>query len=101
VGVADVLARGAQTFAGGCFRTRDQATLRDEVLPPWEAVDVMDFVEQHEAEDCSNTGHRLQQVERMSIVWLGGVEDVELQSAEEHIVLGDQGQVDLDVLLDR
>src|SRR5262245_60353375 len=54
MGVADVLARDAQALASGFFRTLDQATIRDEVLHPWEAGNVMDFIEQHEAEDCAN-----------------------------------------------
>jgi hypothetical protein len=61
----------------------------------------MDFVEPHEAEDFANTGHRLQEVEGLGIVLLGGFKDVELQVTEELIIIGDQGKVDLDVLLDR
>jgi hypothetical protein len=70
-------------------------------LHPWKAGNVMDVVEPYEAEDFSNTGHRLQQVEGIGIVWLGGFKDVELPVTEELIIIGDQGQVDLDVLLDR
>jgi hypothetical protein len=61
----------------------------------------MAFVAQHAAEDCANTGPRLQRVERIGIVVLGGFEDVERQIAEAGIVIGDQRQVDLDGLLSR
>jgi hypothetical protein len=44
VGMADLCARGAQAFTRGFLRTFDQAAVRDEVLHPGEAVDVMDFI---------------------------------------------------------
>jgi hypothetical protein len=101
VGVADFLTRGAQAFTGSFFRTLDETPIGGEVLHPWKAGNIMDFVEQPEAEDFSNTGHRLQEVESLGIVLRGGFKAVELQVTEELIILGDQGQVDLDVLLDR
>jgi hypothetical protein len=82
MGLADVLARGAQAFAGGCFRPRDQATLRGAVLHPWEAGDVMEFVEPHEAEDFPNARHGWQQGQGVGIVLLGGFQDSELEILE-------------------
>ena len=58
----------------------------------------MDCVEQHEAEDFANTGHGLEQREGMGIVLLGGLQDRELQVPEQRILIGDQGQVDREVL---
>jgi hypothetical protein len=101
VGVADVLARGAHTCAGGCLRPRDQAPRRDAGLPPWEAVEVRACVAPHAAAALSTTGHRWPQVKRSGLVWLGGVAEVALQSTAERLVSGDPGQVDRDVLWSR
>jgi hypothetical protein len=59
----------------------------------------MDFIEQHEAQDVSNTGYGLQQVERMGIVLFGRVEEIEFEVFEPLIIRGDQGQIDLDGFL--
>jgi len=99
MGIADFLARGAHACAGGCFRTLDQATRRGEVLHPWEAVKVMDVIEQHEAEDCANARHGLHQVQGVGVVLLGACDDGETQITEQLIIIGDQGQVDLDILV--
>jgi hypothetical protein len=101
VGVADLLARGASACAGGCFRTLDEATRRHAILHPGATSNRVEVVQAHEAEDCAHTGHRLSQGEGMGSVWLGGFDAGELQGAEELIVRGEQGQVDLDVLVDR
>jgi hypothetical protein len=99
--VAAVLARGAHTVAGRFCRPLAHAPRRDEVRPPWEAVDVVAVVAPHTAADWSNTGHRLQQVEGRGIVWLSGFAELAFQVAEECSVLGDQGQVARDGLWDR
>jgi hypothetical protein len=101
VGVADVLARGAQTRAGGFLRTPDPATIRDAVLPPWGAVEVVAFGAPHAAEDVAHPGHRWPQRAGLGIVLLGGVAALEFQATEERIVSGAQGQVDREVLWDR
>ena len=98
MGVADFLARGPQMFASRFLRALDQATIRGEVLHPWEAVHGMAFVEQHETEDFANARHGLQQVQGVGIVWLRGGADGEFQRPEQLIIIGDQGQVDRDGL---
>ena len=53
MGIADLGAGRAQAFPGGFLGTFDQAAIGDKILDPGEAVDIMDFVEQHEArESC-------------------------------------------------
>ena len=59
----------------------------------------MDFIKLHEAENFVNAGNRLQQIEGMGIVVLGGFQDIEFEVFESLIVIGDQAQVDLDGLL--
>ena len=54
MGVADFGAGGARAFSSGFPGTLDQATVRGKILHPWEARDIMDFVEQHEAENLAD-----------------------------------------------
>src|SRR5215813_12448762 len=60
----------------------NQACVGSELLYAWKAIDLVDFIEQHEAENLANTGNRLQQVEGMGIVVFGGFEDREFQVFE-------------------
>ena len=59
MGIADFGAGGAVTFPSGLLASFDQATIRDKILDPGEALNVMDFVEQHETENLADTGHGL------------------------------------------
>jgi hypothetical protein len=59
VSVPPRVPRSAQAFAPGCFRTRDESTIRSEILHPWEAIDLVNFVAQDEPEDFANARHRL------------------------------------------
>ena len=59
----------------------------------------MDVIEQHEAQDVSNTRYGLQQVEGVGIVLLGRFEEIEFEVFEQLILVGDQSQIDLDGLL--
>jgi hypothetical protein len=49
--------RSAQAFAPGFCRTLDESTIRREILHPWEAIDLVNFVEQDETEDVANARH--------------------------------------------
>jgi hypothetical protein len=99
VRIADFVAGSPQTFASGFLAPFDQAGLRGEVLHSGKTADVMDFIKESQAQDFSNTGHRLQPVEGVGIVLLGRVEDREFEVFEQLIIVGDQSQVDLDGLL--
>ena len=48
----------------------------------------MDFIKENEAQDLSDTRNRLQQVERMGIVLLGGFEEIEFEVLEQLIIVG-------------
>src|SRR5262249_37742161 len=71
-GSTDLLARGASAFPSGFLGTLHQATIRDKILHAWEAVNVMDFIEQHEAENLADTRHRLQQIQGIGVMVFGG-----------------------------
>jgi len=59
VRIAHCFAGSSPAFARRFLAAFDQATIRGEILPAGKAADVMDVVEQHEAEDFSNTRYRL------------------------------------------
>jgi hypothetical protein len=48
VGVAAFLARGALAFARGCPGVCDDATVRDAILPPMEAMNILNVIKQHQ-----------------------------------------------------
>jgi len=54
--MADCGAGGAGACPGRCLGARDQAARGGDILPPREAVDRMDVVEQHAAEDRADAG---------------------------------------------
>lgn len=45
VSMADLLARGARALAGGFFGSLDEPAVRDEVLPPGKALEVIPLLE--------------------------------------------------------
>ena len=64
---------GSRAFAGRCLGTRDETTIGSELLDPRDAVDVGDFVPQHEPEDLAEAGHRTQQIQGVGVMVLGRV----------------------------
>ena len=58
--VADLLARVAVVLAGGLLRALHPPAIRDEILYPWEAADVVDLVEDHQRQGLADAGHRAQ-----------------------------------------
>ena len=74
--IPDLRAGRAVVLARRFFGTLDETAVGGEILYPGEALDVMDFIEQHEAEDFANARDGLQQVEGMGIMLLGGFEGV-------------------------
>ena len=101
VGMADLGASRAVAFPGGFLGAFHQATVRDKILPPWEAVDVMDFIEQHPTEDLANAGHRPEQVKGVGVVCCGRGQDRQLHVTEQSVVVANQRQVDREALLHR
>jgi hypothetical protein len=99
VSVPEVLACRAQAFARGFFRTRDQATIGDKRLPPWEAITVVDVVEPHEAEALADPRHRLQHLQGVGVMVVGGLDARACAVAKELVIRGDQGPVDCDALV--
>lgn len=99
LGVADLRPRGPLTLPRRCFRALDQAARGDELLDSWETVAVMNLVEQYQTQELANTWYRAQPIEGVGLVLVGGVDNVELQVAEQVVVVIDQREVDCDALL--
>jgi hypothetical protein len=59
VSVPNLVPSSAQAFAPGFFRTRDESTIRSDILHSWAAIDLVNFVEQDETEDVANARHGL------------------------------------------
>ena len=101
MGIADFGAGGAGAFPGRFFGALDEAAIGGEILHPREAVDLMDVVEQHETKDLADAGHRLQQIQRVGVMVLGGFDDGEFDVAQQRIVVGDEREIHFDALLHR
>jgi hypothetical protein len=101
VGIAALGARGAQAFAGGFLGPFDQTALGGKILYPGEAVDIMDFVAQHEAEDVADAGHGLQQIQGVGVMMFGGVDEGAFDVAKQLIVVGDAHEIHCDALVHR
>jgi hypothetical protein len=101
MGMADVRPRRPGAFSGGCLGTRHQTTIRRDILPSREAVALMDLIEQHKAEDLADAGHRVQQIQGIGIMVLGGVDEGEFHVAQQFIVRPDERKIDVDAFVHR
>ncbi len=99
--IADCGAGGSGAFPRRCLGARDEVARGGELLHPREAVDRMDCVKQHEAEALANAGHRLPQIQGMSVMVLGGCDDGECDLATQRIVGGDEREINFDALVHR
>jgi len=98
VRMADLGPRGALACASGCPGTRDQAAVRDDILPPGKATQSLDGIEHDQGQALPprgwNAGGR-----RGGVVLLGRVHDRQRESGEESVVRGEQRKIDCDVLV--
>ena len=101
MGVPTLVSRSAYAFAPRVFGTLDEATLRRTILHPWEAIELVNVVEQDETEDFANARHRLQEVQGLGIGLFGRFEDKEVAVAEHLGIIGDQREGDCNGLVDR
>jgi hypothetical protein len=100
VRVPNLVPRSAHAVAPGVCRTRDESTIRRAILHPWEAIELVHFIEQDETQDVANARHGLSSVKGLGIVVLSRVEDNAFEVAEPRIIIGDQIEVDLKGLVD-
>ena len=98
MGVADLPPARAETLAGGFPGALDEAGVGGEVLDRGEAVDVVDLVEDRQGEDLADAGQGLEMEEAAGVVLLDGLDDVQLELANEPVVDFGEGEVSLDTL---
>jgi hypothetical protein len=72
MGIADFGAGAARVFAVRFLGALDQTTVGGKLLYPREAVDVVDFVEQHETENLADAWYGLQQIQGVGVMMFGG-----------------------------
>lgn len=72
----------AQAFARRFLGTRAQTALGDNSLHRRNAVHVVHVIEQHEAEELTETGDGLPQTQRVSVMVLGRLDDRECDLAQ-------------------
>ena len=101
MGVADFGAGGARAFSSGFPGPLDEATVGGKILHPREALNIMDFVEQHEAEDLADTRDRLQQIQGVGVMVLGRFDEAEFDIAQQIIIGVDEGEIDFNTFLYR
>jgi len=99
--MADCGARGARAFPGRFLGAFDETAIGGAILPPRETVDLMDVVEQHEAEDLAEAGHRWQQIQGMGVMVRGSFDDGEFDVTQQLIVVGDEREIHGNALVHR
>lgn len=99
--MADVGACGARALPSRFLGALAQAAIGGEILHPREAVDLMDFVQPHEAKDLADAGHGVQPIQGMGVMVFGSFEDGEFAIAQQLIVIGDERQIHFDALWHR
>jgi hypothetical protein len=71
----------------GCFvGALDHPTRGRNLLYPWQPVDLMDVVEQHQASDRANARHRRQPPKRFGVMRLRRGHDLGLAVLDESII---------------
>lgn len=96
--VADLRSPGSEPLAGRAVLALDQPGIGEEVLDSGEAVDVVDLVEDRHGEDLADAGDGPEAVEGIGIVLLGLVDQMELELANDVVLVLDQEEVDLHAL---
>jgi hypothetical protein len=98
VDVADLGVLGAELFASRLSGAFDEAAVGDKILDPGETPDVVDLVEEDEAEDLAHPWDAPEQVPAVDIVSFGALLDVALELTEEAVIEVEKLEIDLDAL---
>ena len=100
MGMADGGARRAVPLPSGCPGTCAQATRGDNILDSGEAVDIMDVVAQHAAENLATARHGWPQMEGVGVMVLGRVDEGAFPVAKPRVLVGDARPSTCDPLVD-
>jgi hypothetical protein len=93
-------AGGARTLSRRFLGACDQAAGGHNILDPREAGDIMHRIQQHQTQNRADAGDGWPPVKGVGIVLLRRLDDRQCNIAEQPIVVVNQGEVDLDTLLD-
>lgn len=96
--IAALRPRGARAFPRRCFGALAEAAGGHDILPPREALEVMDVREPHEAQHGADPRARAQPSARVGSVLLGRGADRQLHVAEPGVVGGNQCESDCETL---
>ncbi len=98
VDVADLGAPGPELLACGAVVALHEPRVREEVLHPLEASDVVNLIEDRQGQDLSDAGNRAESVVDLRVVLLGAPFEMELELPDDAVVVRDQQEVDLHAL---
>jgi hypothetical protein len=101
VHIADFVTRRPIAFSCRFMGALHHTTVGRKILHPREPVNIMDFIEPHQASDRANAWHRPQPFERLWVMLLPSSHDLVLEVPDESIIVIDQSQIDVDVFLHR
>ena len=90
---------GPVTCARRVFGTRDEAARGDAIRPAGATLEVVERLQQHEAQECPDAGHRLEQIQGVGVVLLRRFDEVPLEIAEPRVIVPKPRQVHFHALL--
>ena len=70
-----------------------------QLLGTFEPADVVDLVEDHKREDLADAGYGAEPVQGVGVMILRCTEDEVLELPQHHVVVGNESEIDVDVLL--
>ena len=98
VHVADLGAACAELLARRAVLALDEPRVREEVLDSRKAPDLVDLVEDRERQDLADPWDRAESMVGLRVVLLGPSFEMELEIADDLVVVLDQHEVDLHAL---
>lgn len=87
MGVTDLFTTGTVFFAVGFFDAFNQAAVGDEILDRGEAADIMDLIEDDEAEDSSDTGDGTEAEVGIGVMSFGDEGDLVFETGKELVII--------------
>ena len=100
MGIADLTVFGAKLLTAGFSGAFDQAAIGDEVLDPVKAVDVLNLIQDDQAEDFPDSGEAPEQIEASDVMPLGLFDDIEFQIIDQPVIKFHELEIHLDAFLD-
>jgi len=95
MGVADLLAAGAQLLARRLMGATHQPGVRQELPDALEAIDLVHFIQEHQRQDRPDAGNGPQPMIRLHVVHLGGSRQVQFRLADQFVELGDEFEIEV------